>query len=119
VNTDWVNQHLAFFKTIDPITDTECALRFSLGPDLYITSWQHFGAQLQWGIPGTASSHPEFIRRAYNPSDGGVNIMPRRRDPINGVDAPYEVVVRLATEDMERLLAEEGGLSSWAERVID
>ena len=48
-----------------------------------------------------------------------MTIMPRRRDVINGVDAPYEVVVRLATEDMERVLAEEGGLSSWAERVID
>jgi len=45
--------------------------------------------------------------------------MPRRRDVTDGIDAPYEVVVRLAAEDMERVLAEEGGLSSWAERVID
>ncbi|KAF2790257.1 trichothecene 3-O-acetyltransferas-like protein [Melanomma pulvis-pyrius CBS 109.77] len=120
VDNDWVYQHLSFFKSVNPITDTECALRFGLGPDLYITSWMNFPAlETKWNIPGTSSAQPEFIRRAYNPSDGGMNIMPRIRTPVDGVDAPYEVVVRLATEDMNKVLAEEGGLASWAERVID
>ncbi|KAJ4294360.1 hypothetical protein N0V90_008050 [Kalmusia sp. IMI 367209] len=115
VDNEWVSRHLGFFKAIDKITDTECGLAFRFGMDIYITSWMNFGADLQWGIPGTdlnaesLGGRPEFIRRSYGPSDGGMMIMPRRRHTANGEEAPYEVMVRLATVDMERLLAEEGG----------
>lgn len=46
-------------------------------------------------------------------------ILPRRRAVVDGEEAPYELLVRLATEDMERLEAEPGGLRSWAERVVE
>lgn len=124
VDNDWVSNHLGFFKSIGKITDTECGLAFKFGMDIYITSWMNFGADIQWGIPGTdldeasLGGRPEFIRRSYGPSDGGMMIMPRRRHLANGEEAPYEVMVRLATVDMQRLLKEEGGLSTWAERII-
>lgn len=86
----------------------------------------NFGADYQWNIPGTDMANgslegrPEFIRRSYNPSDGGMMIMPRRRHLVNGKEAPYEVMVRLAKEDLTRLENEEGGLKKkWAERVLN
>lgn len=124
VDNEWVTKHIGFFKSIDQVKDTECALGFRFGMDIYITSWMNFGAELQWGIPGTdldegsLDGRVDFVRRSFGPSDGGMMIMPRRRALVKGEEAPYEVMVRLATVDMNRLLEEEGGLSSWAERVI-
>ena len=118
-DNDWVHRHLAFFKDKTPITDTEPALRFRFGPDIYITSWMNFGGDHRWGIPGTTLERPEFIRRPTEPSDGGIIIMPRRRAVVDGEEAPYEIMVRLATEDMERLEGEEGGLSWWADRIVE
>ena len=125
VDNDWVLRHLSFFASIDEIKDTECALGFRFGLDMYITSWMNFGGDIEWGIPGTdltasgLHGRPDYIRRTYGPSDGGMMVMPRRRHLVNGEDAPYEVMVRLATVDMERLLNEPDGLASWAERVIN
>jgi hypothetical protein len=113
---------MAFFKSIERIRDTECALALRFGTDIYITSWLNFAADLRWGIPGTdldtgsLDGRPEFIRRLYNPSDGGMIFLPRRRKPVNGEEAPFEILVRLAEEDMDRVLNEEGGLKSWADR---
>ncbi|KAF1849789.1 trichothecene 3-O-acetyltransferas-like protein [Cucurbitaria berberidis CBS 394.84] len=125
VNDDWITRHLTFFKSIKQITDTECALALSFGSDIYITSWLNFGADLHWGIPGTdldknsLAGRPEFIRRSYGPGDGGMIFLPRRIQPAKDVEAPFEVLVRLAEEDMDRLLNEEGGLKSWADAVIE
>lgn len=125
VDNDWISRHLAFFKSIERITDTECALALSFGADIYITSWLNFGADLRWGIPGTdlaeksLNGRPEFIRRSYGPGDGGIIFLPRRRQPMNGTEAPFEILVRLAEEDMDRVLKEEGGLSSWADAAIE
>lgn len=120
VNNTWVQRHLGYFASNKKITNTEIKLRFHRGPDLYITSWMYFGAEFEWDIPGTASRSPEYIRRTHSPSDGGMIIMPRKRTVReDGSEAPYEVLIRLASEDMERLLAEEGGLASWADRIIE
>ncbi|KAH7401570.1 trichothecene 3-O-acetyltransferase-like protein [Pyrenochaeta sp. MPI-SDFR-AT-0127] len=125
VNNDWISRHLSFFKSIERITDTECALALSFGSDIYITSWLNFGADFRWGIPGTdlrqdsLAGRPEFIRRSYGPGDGGMIFLPRRRQLANGIEAPFEILVRLAEEDMDRLLSEEGGLKSWADTVIE
>ncbi|KAH7125089.1 transferase family-domain-containing protein [Dendryphion nanum] len=120
VNNMWVQRHLGYFASNKRITNTEIKLRFHRGPDLYITSWMHFGAEFEWDIPGTTSTMPEYIRRTHSPSDGGMIILPRKRTVgENGKEAPYEVLIRLASEDMERLLNEEAGLASWADRVIE
>lgn len=84
----------------------------------------NFGADIQWGIPGTdlcarsLNGRPDFIRKTYGAADGGIMIMPRRRALVHGIEAPYEVMVRLAACDMDTLLNEAGGLKSWAESVI-
>lgn len=125
VDNDWISRHLTFFKSIERITDTECALGLRFGADIYITSWLNFGADLRWGIPGTdlrekfLNGRPEFIRRSYGPGDGGMIFLPRRRQPSDDTEAPFEVLVRLAEEDMDRVLKEEGGLSIWADAVVE
>jgi trichothecene 3-O-acetyltransferase len=120
VDNAWVLRNLAYFKDKECTRDTEPALGFRFGPDLYITSWLNFGADNIWNIPGTTSERPEYIRRATDRrSDGGVIILPRRRAVIDDQEAPYEILVRLASEDMQRLEEEEGGLCSWTERVVE
>lgn len=44
--------------------------------------------------------------------------LPRRRHVANDVEAPFEILVRLTKEDMDRVLKEDGGLCSWAESVV-
>ncbi|KAG9186365.1 trichothecene 3-O-acetyltransferase [Alternaria panax] len=125
VDDEWVNRHLTFFKSIEEITDTEVALALTFGSDIYISSWLNFGADLSWGIPGTdlgkdsLAGRPEFIRRSYGPGDGGMIFLPRRRQLANEQEAPFEILVRLAEEDMARVLNEEGGLNCWADAVIE
>ena len=125
VNNDWISRHMAFFKSIERITDTECALAMYFGSDIYVTSWLNFAADLCWNIPGTdlgkdsLAGRPEFIRRGYGPSDGGIIFLPRRRQLANEPEAPFEILVRLADEDMDRVLGEDGGLASWADLVVD
>ncbi|KAF2742570.1 trichothecene 3-O-acetyltransferas-like protein [Sporormia fimetaria CBS 119925] len=119
IDKAWVERHLAFFKSKIPILDAEPALKFRFGPDAYLTSWLHFGADIKWNIPGTTSPSPDFIRRTTdNKSDGGTIILPRRKGGPDGKEAPFEVLVRLADEDMQRLEADKGGLRSWSEYVI-
>lgn len=38
VNNDWIDRHFAFFKGLDKIEDTECALALKFGSDCYIVS---------------------------------------------------------------------------------
>ncbi|KAF3049036.1 hypothetical protein E8E11_007911 [Didymella keratinophila] len=91
------------------------------GPDIFITSWQHIGADEGWAIPGTAKAgdgkwgcKPTAIRKPHNLWEGGMQILPRRR----GDEAPYEIPLCLEEGDMERVLCslQEG---NWVERVVE
>ena len=44
--------------------------------------------------------------------------LPRRRHLANGAEAPFEILVRLTEEDMDRVLNEDGGLCSWSKAVV-
>ena len=45
--------------------------------------------------------------------------LPRRRQLVHEEEAPFEILVRLADEDMTRVLNEESGLSCWADAIIE
>ncbi|ORY05574.1 transferase family-domain-containing protein [Clohesyomyces aquaticus] len=119
VDNEWVECHLRFFAAQENIGKVDLALRFSFASDMFITSWMNFGAEHEWCIPGTATAAPEFIRKPHSVEDGGIIIMPRRRGVVDGFEAPYEVLVQLAGEDMDRLLAEEEGLKKWADQIVE
>lgn len=100
VDEKWIgrkfNQILA-----DPTQTDQSCLKFGNGPDLYITSWQHMGADREWCIPGTSDAQPAAIRRAAWVSEGGIVVLPRKRDIEGREPAAYEVLVSLAEEDMK------------------
>jgi len=100
VNQDWVTTELTRVLT-RPSTAQQAPLEYSNGPDLYITSWMHMGADRQWSIPGTSSSQAAAIRRSAWVSEGGITVLPRKRDREDVVGAAYEVMVSLAEADME------------------
>lgn len=95
IDQNWITARLAQLVS-NPSSSENSELRFSNGPDLYITSWQHIGADCQWDIPAVTSSKPAAIRRAAWVSEGGITILPRQREG----SAPYEVQISLAEDDM-------------------
>jgi BAHD acyltransferase len=59
------------------------------------------GADREWCIPGTVNAQPAAIRRAAWVSEGGIVVLPRKRDIEGRKPAAYEVLVSLAEEDMK------------------
>jgi hypothetical protein len=81
-----------------PITDCQ-ALQFTNGQDLYITDWRRVGMDNECDIPGTSSSRPTAIRRACWKGEGGIILLPRRKDG----DDEWEVMVSLEEEELRAL----------------
>ncbi|KAF2258346.1 hypothetical protein CC78DRAFT_572585 [Lojkania enalia] len=119
VDEAWIHDHFAYLASLGPIVDTELAMRFRFGPDMYMTSWTNFEAYEDWNIPGTATPAPEFFRRSHSEIDGGIVFLPRKPNAnVDGTEPPYEILIRIAEVDMKRLIDEEGGLATWAERIL-
>ncbi|KNG49325.1 hypothetical protein TW65_03933 [Stemphylium lycopersici] len=108
VDEDWVETHFHRVLT-EPNNTQHAVLTFPNGPDLYITSWQHMGADCEWSIPGTGSTQPTAIRRAAWVSEGGIVVLPRKEDRKGKENEAYEVMISLAEEDMK---AFEDGVSA-------
>ncbi|KAI5920550.1 hypothetical protein F4810DRAFT_702852 [Camillea tinctor] len=80
---------------------------------LAFNTWRHFGADVEWNIPGVPVAKPDAIRRAH----GGWNlgtalILPARTD-----SPKQELFVSLSVDAME-LLCEDKGWMRWVDRVI-
>jgi hypothetical protein len=95
----------------NPTEAQHSLLKFSKGPDLYITSWQHLGANNKWYIPGTSKPNATAIRRAAWVSEGGIVVLPREEDKEGQEGQPYEIMISLTKADMERFRdgLEQGG----------
>ncbi|CAA9963150.1 Transferase domain containing protein [Pyrenophora teres f. maculata] len=100
VNKDWTTTELSQVLR-HPSTAQQAPLKYSNGPDLYITSWMHMGVDREWCIPGTSSNQATAIRRSAWVSEGGITILPRKKDGDGGEGSPYEVMISLAEADME------------------
>ncbi|KAF2851953.1 hypothetical protein T440DRAFT_393752 [Plenodomus tracheiphilus IPT5] len=98
IDEHWISNRLAPILLADPPALDNSELTFGNGPDLYITSWQHMGADIEWCIPGAKEGKPSAIRRAAWMSEGGIVILPKRK----GEAGPFELMVSLAEEDMKR-----------------
>ncbi|KAA8617641.1 Transferase domain containing protein [Pyrenophora tritici-repentis] len=100
VNKKWATTELSQVLH-HPSTAQQASLEYSNGPDLYITSWMHMGADRKWDIPGADSSQATAIRRSAWVSEGGITVLPRKKDGEGGEGVPYEVMISLAEADME------------------
>ncbi|KAJ8118140.1 hypothetical protein OPT61_g822 [Boeremia exigua] len=122
VNLDWFRARLLELSKREISSKWVLNLDTQNGPDIFITSWQHIGADDLWAIPGTSKTEdgkqwlckPTAIRKPHNLWEGGMQILPRQK----GDQAPFEIPLCLEEGEMERVLK---GLrdGKWVERVID
>lgn len=120
VDLDWFRARLLELSKREVSTKWILNLDTQNGPDIFITSWQHIGADEEWGIPGTERTgegwrcKPAAIRKPHNLWEGGMQILPRRR----GEEAPFEIPLCLEEGEMGRVLE---GLHAggWVERVVE
>ncbi|KAK2773879.1 trichothecene 3-o-acetyltransferase [Colletotrichum kahawae] len=73
--------------------------------------WVHMGADIDFRIPGTGGK-AEFVRKTYSANDGSMNIMQRRG--ITKGDAPWDVLLALRKDDMDRV-CDEAELGQWTQ----
>ncbi|KAF2246083.1 hypothetical protein BU26DRAFT_61650 [Trematosphaeria pertusa] len=111
LSSKWVINRLALLSCISDVSTVRHSFQIAGGSDFFITSWTHIGADCEWDIPGTTSKKWEFFRKPRCTGDGGIVVLPRRK----GEREPFEVLVQLVDEDMERLVE---GMGSWAEKVV-
>lgn len=122
ISIDWFRARLVELSKRDLSSKWILNLDTQNGPDIFITSWQHIGADDLWAIPGTAKTgdedqwlcKPTAIRKPHNMWEGGMQILPRQK----GTKAPYEIPLCLEVGEMEQTLQ---GLraGNWVESVID
>ena len=96
------------------------------GPDFFCTSWVDFGADTEWGIPGTLSKHPTYLRKPYVPDDGSSVVLPRIKGQRKNRDdkdsewtvppGPYEVWIQLREDHLQKLCGK-NSLGYWADRI--
>ncbi|KAI0148629.1 hypothetical protein GGR57DRAFT_237164 [Xylariaceae sp. FL1272] len=80
---------------------------------LAFNTWRHFGADVEWNIPGVPVTKPDAIRRA----SGGWNLGTALLLPARA-DAPQqELFVSLSVESMNLLCQDEGWMR-WVDRII-
>lgn len=129
VNEAYIQDRLSFMATMLP----RCHLikwnfRNYFGPDFFCTSWVDFGADTEWGIPGTLSKYPTYLRKPYVPDDGSSVVLPRIKGEKKNKGhknelpewivppGPYEVWVQLREDHLQKL-CEKNGLGGWADRI--
>ncbi|KAF2993020.1 hypothetical protein E8E13_001098 [Curvularia kusanoi] len=122
VNLDWFRARLLELSKREISTKWILNLDTQNGPDIFITSWQHIGADDAWAIPGTTRASeetgwgckPSAIRKPHNMWEGGMQILPRQK----GDAAPFEIPLCLEEGEMERTLH---GLraGNWVQRVVE
>ncbi|KAJ4992449.1 trichothecene 3-o-acetyltransferase [Stagonosporopsis vannaccii] len=122
IDLDWFKARLCELSKREISSKWILNLDTQNGPDIFITSWQHIGADDLWAIPGTGKAadsdqwlcKPTAIRKPHNMWEGGMQILPRQK----GMEAPFEIPLCLEEGEMERTLR---GLrtGNWVVRVTD
>ncbi|KAI0397545.1 hypothetical protein F5Y17DRAFT_347860 [Xylariaceae sp. FL0594] len=80
---------------------------------LCVNTWRHFGADVEWHIPGVPTTKPDSIRRAMGGWGlGTALILPARADSDR-----QELFVSLSVEAMDALCKDERWMR-WVDRVI-
>ncbi|KZL86291.1 trichothecene 3-o-acetyltransferase [Colletotrichum incanum] len=106
VNTpDYIPSRIALAASLADPTMESVAFRKALQPDhagLGCSVWTHMGADVDFGIPGTKGK-ADYVRKTWSANDGSMNILQRRG--ITKGEAPWEVLLALRGDDMERICA--------------
>ncbi|KAI0165183.1 hypothetical protein GGR52DRAFT_557845 [Hypoxylon sp. FL1284] len=80
---------------------------------LAFNTWRHFGADVEWSIPGVSASRADAVRRAHGAWGlGTALILPAK------ADAPAQELFVSLDEDAMRLLCADEGWTGWVDRII-
>jgi trichothecene 3-O-acetyltransferase len=79
---------------------------------LDFSSWVEFGADLDFGIPGTEWPDPDWVRKTWSTNPGACNIMPRKGGRQGGMK-DWEVVLGLKEDEMVKVCGK-SELGRWA-----
>ncbi|KAI1377852.1 hypothetical protein F4677DRAFT_443772 [Hypoxylon crocopeplum] len=80
---------------------------------LAFNTWRHFGADVEWNIPGVPVTRADAIRRAHGSWNlGTALILPAKADSMK-----QELFVSLSVDSM-RLLCADKGWTRWIDRII-
>ncbi|KAI1139258.1 hypothetical protein F5Y05DRAFT_342831 [Hypoxylon sp. FL0543] len=80
---------------------------------LAFNTWRHFGADIEWNIPGVPVARADAIRRAHGSWNlGTALILPAKADSMK-----QELFVSLSVDSM-RLLCADDGWTRWVDRII-
>ncbi|KAI0114221.1 hypothetical protein F4776DRAFT_656637 [Hypoxylon sp. NC0597] len=80
---------------------------------LAFNTWRHFGADVEWSIPGVPVAKADAIRRAHGSWNlGTALILPAKTDSMK-----QELFVSLSVDSMRLLCADEGW-TRWIDRII-
>ncbi|KAI1744949.1 hypothetical protein F4680DRAFT_171364 [Xylaria scruposa] len=80
---------------------------------LAFNTWRHFGADIEWNIPGVPVTKPDTIRRATGGFGlGTALILPAKKD-----SGKQELYVSLTVDAMEELCHDERWME-WVDRII-
>ncbi|KAI0452447.1 hypothetical protein F5B21DRAFT_516080 [Xylaria acuta] len=80
---------------------------------LAFNTWRHFGADIEWNIPGVPVTKPDTIRRATGGFGlGTALILPAKKD-----SGKQELFVSLTVDAMEALCRDERWMK-WVDRII-
>ncbi|KAI8964231.1 hypothetical protein F5Y11DRAFT_355828 [Daldinia sp. FL1419] len=80
---------------------------------LAFNTWRHFGADVEWNIPGVPVARADAIRRAHGSWNlGTALILPAKADSMK-----QELFVSLPVDSM-RLLCADVGWTRWVDRII-
>jgi hypothetical protein len=121
IDLDWFRARLSHMSKQPNPSKLVLNMDTCNGPDIFITSWMHIGADDVWAIPGTAlqdeggwGCKPTAIRKPKCANEGGMQILPRQKE----TGKPFEVLVCLEEGEMERTVQslQEG---KWVERVVN
>lgn len=119
VNHTYVTERLQTFAALSYPQEVSEAYARALDTShtgIDFSSWRDQGADLDFNIPGTATSKVDYWRKAWSPNEGAYNILPRKGGSKG--EADWEVSLGLSVVDMERVCAGDelgGWFSRWVE----
>ncbi|KAI1762291.1 hypothetical protein GGR53DRAFT_521780 [Hypoxylon sp. FL1150] len=80
---------------------------------LAFNTWRHFGADVEWSIPGVPATRADAVRRAHGSWGlGTALILPAKADSLK-----QELFVSLSVDSMRLLCADEGW-TRWVDKII-
>lgn len=105
VDEEYVLQRLAVLSSLQRPLEASAAAQRACMPTttgVKFGSLVSFGADVDFGIPGTTSGYPRWCRKPWMHDEGMINILPRKGGTSG--DTPWEILVCLPEKTIKLML---------------